>query len=88
MFQFLKKKQEKKSDFELEDDDEPQDGGLVNSLKLHLSRLIAYAESADIKLQREVCIHICMFVCICMYRTIHMQILLYIYICLYISFHV
>jgi hypothetical protein len=54
MFSFFKKKQEKKSDFELEDDDEQQDEGLVNSLKLHLSRLIAYAESADIKLQREV----------------------------------
>jgi hypothetical protein len=55
MFNLFKKKQDKKSDFELEDDeDSQQDSGLVKSLQLHLSRLIAYAESADIILQREV----------------------------------
>ena len=51
----FKKKQDKKSDFELEDDDdEPAESPLLKNLQLHLSRMIVYAESADIKLQREV----------------------------------
>jgi hypothetical protein len=50
---WFKKKPEKKSDFEIEEEEE-EDEGLIKSLKLHLSRLIAYAESADVKLQREV----------------------------------
>ena len=55
MFNIFKKKQEKKSDFELEDDEDDQpDSGYVQSLQLHLSRMIVYAESADPKLQREV----------------------------------
>ena len=55
MFNMFKKKQDKKSDFELEDDEDDQpDSGLVQSLQLHLSRMIVYAESADPKLQREV----------------------------------
>lgn len=29
-------------------------GAFINSLQVHLSRLIAYATSADVKLQREV----------------------------------
>lgn len=47
-----------KSDFVIEDDDEEEEGQeqsqFMESLKLNLSRLIAYADSADIKLQREV----------------------------------
>ena len=55
MFSMFKKKQDKKSDFELEDDDDAEDDDeFTNSLKLNLSRLIVYAESADVKLQREV----------------------------------
>ena len=55
MFNMFKKKQDKKSDFELEDDDdEPAESPLLKNLQLHLSRMIVYAESADIKLQREV----------------------------------
>ena len=46
--------QEKKSDFKIEDDDEDDDSGLVQSLQINLSRLIVYAESADVQLQREV----------------------------------
>ena len=49
-----KKKTEKKSDFEIEDSDDNEDVEFIKSLRLHLSRLIVYAESADIKLQREV----------------------------------
>lgn len=56
----FKKKQDKKSDFELEDDDDAEtDDGFTNSLKLNLSRLIVYAESADVKLQREVTDTLC-----------------------------
>ncbi|KAJ1398716.1 hypothetical protein B484DRAFT_406558 [Ochromonadaceae sp. CCMP2298] len=44
----------KKSDFEVEPDDEEKDSAFLRSLQLHLSRLIAYAESADVTLQREV----------------------------------
>ena len=32
----------------------PSDSSFINSLKVNLSRLIVYAESADTKLQREV----------------------------------
>jgi hypothetical protein len=55
MFSLFKKRDEKKSDFELEDDDDDEsDAGFTKSLQLNLSRLIVYAESADVKLQREV----------------------------------
>ena len=43
----------KKSDFEIEDPF-PEDSAFLQSLQLNLSRLIAYAESADPVLQREV----------------------------------
>ena len=57
MFNLFKKRQDKKSDFELEDDDDDQpDSSLIEGLRLHLSRMIVYAESADVKLQREVSI--------------------------------
>ena len=56
MFGLFKKKAMKDGEkFEIEDDpDDETDSGLINSLKLNLARLIAYAESADIKLQCEV----------------------------------
>lgn len=55
MFSMFRKKQDKKSDFELEDDDDAEvDSEFVKSLQLNLSRLIVYAESADVVLQREV----------------------------------
>lgn len=55
MFSMFRKKQDKKSDFELEDDDNAEvDSEFVKSLQLNLSRLIVYAESADVVLQREV----------------------------------
>ena len=55
MFSLFKKRDEKKSDFELEDDEDGEaDTGFTKSLQLNLSRLIVYAESADVKLQREV----------------------------------
>jgi hypothetical protein len=47
--------QDKKSDFKIEEDDE-EDSQFLKSLQINLSRLIAYAESADISLQREVSI--------------------------------
>lgn len=75
----FKRKECKKSEFEIEEDDEEKgkylshilltqrmnttnlhpnvtfaDSEFVKSLHVNLSRLIAYAESADIKLQREV----------------------------------
>lgn len=53
MFNLFRKKEDKKSDFVIEDDKEENDG-IMKSLQVNLSRLIAYAESADIKLQREV----------------------------------
>lgn len=57
MFSMFRKKQDKKSDFELEDDDDAAvDSEFVKSLQLNLSRLIVYAESADVVLQREVII--------------------------------
>lgn len=47
--------QEKKSDFKIEEDEnEEEDSVFVKSLQVNLSRLIAYAESADFTLQREV----------------------------------
>lgn len=57
MFSMFRKKQDKKSDFELEDEDDAEvDTEFVKSLRLNLSRLIVYAESADVVLQREVTI--------------------------------
>ena len=57
MFSMFRKKQDKKSDFELEDEDDAEvDTKFVKSLQLNLSRLIVYAESADVVLQREVTI--------------------------------
>jgi len=46
----------KESEFEIEDtnDDADDDDNFMNSLKVNLSRLIAYATSADVMLQREV----------------------------------
>lgn len=43
-------KREEKDELEFEADDE----GLSTALRIHLSRLIAYAESADVTLQRQV----------------------------------
>jgi len=51
---FKKKGQDKKSDFEIEEDDQEQDSEFLKSLRINLSRLIAYADSADATLQREV----------------------------------
>jgi len=54
---FGSKKSEKKrgdSDFVIEEDEEDADGSFVKSLRLNFARLIAYAESADTRLQREV----------------------------------
>lgn len=83
----FRRKETKKSDFEIEEDDEEQgasyktappndfpscsqmcfitDSAFIRSLQLNLSRLIAYAESADVKLQREVrCNGMRSFICI------------------------
>jgi hypothetical protein len=49
-----KKMSDKKSDFVIENDEEESDSAFVQSLTVNLSRLIAYAESADTQLQREV----------------------------------
>lgn len=64
----FRKKEEKKSDFEIEDENE-EEGGLpptlscphsltdddyIRQLRVNLSRMIVYAESADLSLQREV----------------------------------
>jgi hypothetical protein len=51
-----KKPQEKKgSDYTIESDDEKEeDTGFLQSLKVNLSRMITYAECADVALQREV----------------------------------
>lgn len=46
------KKKETKSEFEI--DDAEDESGYVQTLRVNLTRLIAYAESADITLQREV----------------------------------
>lgn len=54
MNMFNKKKQDKKSDFVIEDDEKPDDSAFLRSLQVNLSRMIVYAESADVKLQREV----------------------------------
>lgn len=77
----FRRNETKKSDFEIEEDDQEQgnftvcvecfrrlskaaqlnvftfihtDSAFLKSLQVNLSRLIAYAESADVKLQREV----------------------------------
>lgn len=47
-------KDSKKSDFEIEEEPEEKDSAFLKSLELNLSRLIAYCESADVSLQREV----------------------------------
>jgi hypothetical protein len=46
----------RKSDFEIEDDPKSDEAGseFIRQLQINLSRLIAYAESADTQLQREV----------------------------------
>ena len=51
-----KKKEDKKgSDFEIEGEEEDEaDAAWCKSLRVNLSRLIVYAESADVRLQREV----------------------------------
>jgi len=46
---------ETKSEFEIvDDDDETTDQKFLNDLKLNMTKLIAYAQSADVNLQREV----------------------------------
>lgn len=50
----FRKAPSKKSEFEIDDDDDEKDSAFLESLRINLSRLIAYAESADPKLQREV----------------------------------
>jgi hypothetical protein len=55
MLKFFKgKKEEFKSDFVLEDEEETDESPWMINLKKNLSRLVAYAESADVSLQREV----------------------------------
>lgn len=54
MFKKTGSQKETKSDFKIEDDDGEEESVFMNSLKVNLSRLIAYAESADTQLQREV----------------------------------
>lgn len=50
-----KKDSKKDSDFEIVDDpDDCDESVFIKSLRVNLSRLIAYAESADTSLQREV----------------------------------
>jgi hypothetical protein len=51
---FGSKKASKKSDFEIEENDEEEDNAFIRSLQVNLSRLIAYCESAEVSLQREV----------------------------------
>jgi hypothetical protein len=51
---FRKKENECKSDFVIEENDGDNEDSLVSNLRVNLSRLIYYAESADTKLQREV----------------------------------
>lgn len=51
---FGNKKAAKKSDFEIEENNDEDDSEFIRSLQVNLSRLIAYCESAEINLQREV----------------------------------
>lgn len=51
---FKSKPEEKKSDIEIEYSDDEEDDAYVQQLRVNLSRLIVYAESADHSLQREV----------------------------------
>lgn len=52
---FKSKPEEKKSDYEIEySDDDNEDDEYIQQLRVNLSRLIVYAESADHTLQREV----------------------------------
>mmetsp|Transcript_20177 Transcript_20177/g.34020 ORF Transcript_20177/g.34020 Transcript_20177/m.34020 type:complete len:296 (-) Transcript_20177:199-1086(-) len=52
---FKSKPEEKKSDIEIEySDEDEEDDAYVQQLRVNLSRLIVYAESADHSLQREV----------------------------------
>ena len=53
---FKKKPVEEKSDYVIEEDETnaEDDDRYINSLKINLSRMIHYAESADVKLQKEV----------------------------------
>lgn len=54
LFGSKKVPEDKKSDFVIEEDEGDQDSAFIKSLRLHMSRMIAYAESADTVLQREV----------------------------------
>lgn len=56
MLNFFKgKKDDKKSDFVIEEDDgDDTESPFIKSMQVNLSRLIVYAESADVTLQREV----------------------------------
>ena len=55
MLNFFKgKKDDKKSDFVIEEDAEDAESPFIKSMQVNLSRLIVYAESADVTLQREV----------------------------------
>lgn len=74
MLSFFKKKEnEHKSDYVIEYEDDHDSESYIHSLKINLSRLIIYAESADVKLQREVCYLCHLFVCHT-YITIHIAI--------------
>ena len=55
----FKKKEEKKSDFIIDDNDDNDESGFIEQLRLNLSRLIIYAGSADVPLQKEVAEKIC-----------------------------
>jgi len=55
LFRSKKRDSKKESDFEIENDqDENQESAFIKSLRVNLSRLIVYAESADTTLQIEV----------------------------------
>ena len=75
MLSFFKKKEnEHKSDYVIEyEEDEHDSESYIHSLKINLSRLIIYAESADVKLQREVC-YLCHLLVCHTYITIHIAI--------------
>jgi len=51
---FGSKQTKKGSDFEIVDDDGPEDSIFLRELQINLTRLIVYCESADVTLQREV----------------------------------
>lgn len=54
LFGTRKREEKKESDFVIEDDEGDESGTFIESLRKNLTRLIVYAESADVKLQRDV----------------------------------